>query len=86
MKGLLDVPICCVEDFTEPRYLLSPPTGQQLESVFPPPKGNTRYSANIQKGVPAVGIGKDRENHGVIVHVCVDKFLVCLTAGNLSAT
>lgn len=57
MKGLLDAPICCVEDFTEPRYLLSPPTGLEYESVFLP-KGSTRYSANTNKGVPAIGVGK----------------------------
>lgn len=57
MKGLLDVPICCVEDSTEPRCLLSPPTGQDLwQQAGASPRGNTRYSANINKGLPAVGV------------------------------
>ena len=56
MKGLLDAPICCVEDQVEPRYLLSPPTGQDFGTPFRP-KGSTRYSANVNKGIPAVGVG-----------------------------
>lgn len=58
MKGLLDIPICCVEDYAEPRYLLSPPTGQDFGQIYVPLKGNTRYSANINKGIPAVGVGE----------------------------
>lgn len=56
MKGLLDAPICRVEDFIEPRYLLSAPTGQDLEGPGFTPRGNTRYSANINKGVAAIGV------------------------------
>ena len=49
MKGLLDVPICCVEDQGRPRYLLSPSV-QEVGPVFRP-KGSTRYSANTHQGV-----------------------------------
>ncbi len=58
MKGLLDVPVCRVEDNTERRYLLSPPTGQDFGRGYIP-QGNTRYSSNINKGIPAIGVGKD---------------------------
>ena len=57
MKGLLDSQICSVEDQVEPRYLLSPPTGQDFGAAFRP-QGSTRYSANINKQLPAVGVGR----------------------------
>ena len=58
MKGLLDVPICSVEDQAAPRYLLSPPSGQDFRQGGFMPKGNTRYSANISKMIPAIGVGE----------------------------
>lgn len=59
MKGLLDVPVCRVEDNTERRYLLSPPTGQDFSGYEYVPQGSTRYSANINKGIAAIGVGKE---------------------------
>lgn len=60
-KGLCDAPICMVQDGrTEGhRVLMSPPSGDQrlFRSRFGP-EGCTRYSANLQKMVPAVGIGE----------------------------
>lgn len=34
MKGLLDVPICCVEDNTERRLLFSPPSGEGALKLY----------------------------------------------------
>lgn len=34
MKGLLDVPICCVEDNTERRLLFSPPSGEVALKLY----------------------------------------------------
>lgn len=34
MKGLLDVPICCVEDNTERRLLFSPPSGEVAFKLY----------------------------------------------------
>lgn len=56
MKGLLDVPICIVEDNYERRLLYSAPTGQDY-SIHYKPSGNTRYGANRDKCIPAIGIG-----------------------------
>eukprot|EP00731_Ephydatia_muelleri_P032420 Em0023g927a len=55
IKGLLDSPICCVEDNVSPRMLLSPPSEGLRGEPYRPP-GNTRYSANKLKSTPAVGI------------------------------
>lgn len=56
IKGLLGSPICCVEDTVSPRMLISAPSeGILLEERYKP-LGNTRYSANKQKSIPAVGI------------------------------
>ena len=56
MKGLLDIPICVVEDNIERRILWSAPTGEDF-SIHYRPQGHGRYSANINKHIPAVGIG-----------------------------
>lgn len=56
IKGLLDVPICCVEDNAPQRILWSPPSGQDFGPKYVP-RGSTRYSANRTKSVPAIGIG-----------------------------
>lgn len=55
MKGLLDVPICMVEDNLERRILWSAPSGDNFHVQYKPP-GCTRYSANARE--PAVGIGE----------------------------
>lgn len=55
MKGLCDVPICSVEDNLEQRVLFSPPSGQDLSSVYFP-QGSSRYSANKMKPFPAIGV------------------------------
>ena len=34
MKGLLDVPICCVEDNTDRRLLFSPPSGEAALRLY----------------------------------------------------
>lgn len=57
MKGLLDIPICCVEDSATKRWLVSPPSGQDHGSPYRPP-GSTRYSGNKMKGIAAVGVGR----------------------------
>lgn len=56
MKGLLDIPICVVEDNIERRILWSAPTGEDFSIHYRPP-GHGRYSANINKHIPAIGIG-----------------------------
>ena len=56
MKGLLDVPICYVEDNME-RSLPSPTSGTDFGPPFRP-QGSTRYAANKLKGAPAVGVGQ----------------------------
>ena len=58
IKGLLDLPICMVEDNVERRYLWSPPSGEDY-SCYYRPRGSTRYGSNRDKHLPAVGIGKD---------------------------
>ena len=61
IKGLLDVPICCVQDgiFDGHRFVLSEPEidPKLHETRLGPPRA-TRYSANKDKQIPAVGIGK----------------------------
>ena len=57
MKGLLDIPICVVEDNIERRILWSAPSGQDFSVHYRPP-GSGRYSANLSKQLPAIGIGK----------------------------
>ena len=57
MKGLLDIPICVVEDNIERRILWSAPTGDNF-SIHYRPSGHGRYSANINKHLPAIGIGE----------------------------
>ena len=92
MKGLLDIPICSVEDQVEARYLLSPPTGQEFGLPFRP-KGSTRYSANVNKEFPAVGVGKDVVRYSphlkqyltvelmfVCVYVCIQRISLINTA------
>lgn len=56
IKGLLDVPICYIEDNTEQRYLMSAPSGQDLGPGYYPP-GSTRFSARGDLP-PAVGVGE----------------------------
>lgn len=58
LKGLLDNPVCMVEDNLERRLLWSAPSGDQIMAAAYRPQGNTRYSANRTKHIPAVGIGK----------------------------
>ena len=62
MKGLNDAPICYIEDNTEPRYLLSPPSGQDFSRRQYHPPGSTRFSArgNVP---PAVGVGEYKLYH-----------------------
>ena len=56
IKGLLDLPICMVEDNVERRFLWSPPSGEDYGG-FERPRGSTRYGSNRDKHLPAVGIG-----------------------------
>ena len=56
IKGLLDLPICMVEDNVERRFLWSPPSGEDYAG-FERPRGSTRYGSNRDKHLPAVGIG-----------------------------
>ncbi len=56
IKGLLDAPICCIEDNTEPRYLMSAPSGQDFRQQYYPP-ASTRFSARGHL-LPAVGVGE----------------------------
>ena len=61
IKGLLDVPVCCVQDgvYDGHRLVLSEPLlHSKLQEPGLIPKGATRYSANKDKHIPAVGIGK----------------------------
>lgn len=61
IKGLLDAPICCVQDgvYDGHRLLLSEPMiDPRLLETGMKPKGATRYSANKDKLIPAVGIGE----------------------------
>lgn len=67
MKGLLDVPICVVEDNYERRLVFSAPTGEDYSTHYRPP-GNTRYSANKNKHIPAIGIG---ESISVYIYITV---------------
>lgn len=55
MKGILDSPICMVEDNIERRILWSAPSGENFSTSFRPP-GSTRYSANRSKHLASVGI------------------------------
>lgn len=77
IKGLLDAPICCVEDSTPQRILWSPPSGQEFGPPFVP-RGSTRYSANRTKSVPAVGIGGY-----MCVHTYVQRALVVPASGEM---
>ena len=57
MKGLTNDPICSVEDnLTRPRPM-SALTDRDLGSGYIPP-GSSRYSANVNKQLFAVGVGQ----------------------------
>ena len=81
MKGLLDVPICCVEDNMDQRILWSPPSGQDLSSVYFP-RGNSRYGANSLKQFPAIGIGEyicTYVHVSALLHPCVHTYMrICI--------
>lgn len=57
MKGLWGTPICAVEDNLERQMIWSAPTGEQYSCQYTP-RGSGRYSANVNKHIPAIGIGK----------------------------
>lgn len=68
MKGLLDAPICIVEDNYERRLLYSAPTNEDY-SIHYRPSGSTRYSANGNKQTPAIGIG-EVAIYTIMAYVC----------------
>ena len=60
MKGLVDSPICYVEDNTERQRPPSAPSGRDFGQGFRPP-GSTRYGSNTDKDVAAVGVGMTKQ-------------------------
>ena len=56
MKGLTDDPICSVEDNKDRPRPMSALTNRDLGPGYRPP-GSSRYSANTNKHLYAVGVG-----------------------------